>query len=114
MQTLRSHTTKIIRQYHKQCEHVVFFNLGDLTQEQEQELSSIIHNMKEKIDGVIDINIGKSFTTERSNGFTHGLRVRFDSKERLKDYTPHEAHQKLIAFNKGKHKAPPMCLDWEV
>jgi hypothetical protein len=99
---------------HKRCEHIVFFNLGDLTNEQETELQQIIGGIREGIDGVLDISIGRSFTTERASGYTHGLRVLFDNKDRLPHYAAHEAHQKLIAFNKGKHRAPPMALDWEL
>ena len=80
------------------------------------------HTLK-KIPGVVSVSVGRNWVPEgagnRGNGFTHGISVRFESKEDLMPYQVHEHH----VYVKDNHivpnlDGPPgpstiMALDWE-
>jgi hypothetical protein len=51
----------------KQLEHVVFFNLGELDQEQENKLQDIIQTMR-SIPGVLDLSFDKNISPSRAQG----------------------------------------------
>ncbi|KAI9339564.1 hypothetical protein DFJ73DRAFT_567218 [Zopfochytrium polystomum] len=46
----------------------------------------------EEIEGVISSNLGESFTTDRSQGFTHQLVVVMKNRDVLAHYAPHPLH----------------------
>ena len=44
------------------------------------------------IDGVIDMTAGETYTTNRSNGYTHGLVARIRNRDALTTYATHPKH----------------------
>lgn len=74
-------------------EHVVCFQLKPTaTPEQEQQLITMLKNLKGAIAEIVDLSAGKTFTPERGQGFTVGLVVRFRDRQGLEVYGPHPAH----------------------
>ena len=61
----------------------------------------------------LQVSIGRTFTTDRAKGYTHGIRVRLNSKESLAIYAKHPLH---VSFKKAhilplldESKADPVC-----
>ena len=59
------------------------------------------------------VSIGRTFTTDRAKGYTHGIRVRLRSKDSLAVYAKHKIH---VAFKKDhivplldRSKEDPVC-----
>eukprot|EP00026_Physarum_polycephalum_P022596 Phypoly_transcript_26790.p1 GENE.Phypoly_transcript_26790~~Phypoly_transcript_26790.p1 ORF type:complete len:104 (+),score=18.37 Phypoly_transcript_26790:162-473(+) len=98
-------------------EHVLFFKLKPLTDEEYTKLYTMAMGLKEKIPGILEISLGKHTLwnpNDRSGGYTHGFRVKFVDSEALKVYGPHEEHQKFVALLSTLRESPPLCLDWQV
>lgn len=49
-------------------QHVVFFKFRELTKEEETKAKQLILELKDKIEGIIDITFGPTFTKDRSKG----------------------------------------------
>jgi hypothetical protein len=86
----------------KTLRHVVLFKFKEsVTEEQIQEVVAAFAGMKEKIDAIKDFEWGTDVGVEnKSEGFTHGFVVTFDSTEGRDAYLPHPAHKdfgKLVA-----------------
>ncbi|KAL9649016.1 hypothetical protein ABK040_008394 [Willaertia magna] len=94
-------------------EHVVFFKLKDISEEQERSLKEQVEQLVNKIDGVLSIVFGRNISPERSQGYTHALRATFQSKEIIKIYAEHPEHVKVATQLKSLAEAPAICLDWE-
>lgn len=70
--------------------------------------------LKGKVPGIQDITFGPTFTTDRSNGYTHALVVDLDDKAALEGYGPHPEHQAVVAENlKPNFEGPPLAMDYE-
>jgi len=54
-----------------------------------------LRRLKEEVPGILDLTCGVSFS-ERSQGYTHGLVVRFPDKEALDSYQDHPRHQAAV------------------
>lgn len=79
-------------------EHIVLFKpKPDITQAQKDELLRRIRGLKGKIEGIVDLSVGESFTN-RHQGYTIGLVVRFVDREALERYGPHPEHVPVKAF----------------
>jgi hypothetical protein len=75
-------------------EHIVCFKMKpESTPEQAEALISLLRGLKETIPTVVDLSAGRTFTTDRSQGYTIGVVVRFRDKEGLAVYGPHPTHQ---------------------
>uniref|UniRef100_A0A7S3V0R8 Stress-response A/B barrel domain-containing protein n=1 Tax=Aplanochytrium stocchinoi TaxID=215587 RepID=A0A7S3V0R8_9STRA len=72
--------------------HVVLFKMPDTFDAVLAEAASTSKKLLE-IPGVQTVQFGKTFTTERAQGWTHVLVVQFDSKESLPGYGPHPIHK---------------------
>lgn len=73
-------------------EHIVVMKLKpEVTEEQKNELIATLRGLKGKTPGMIDLTAGETFT-DRHQGYTVGLVVRFEDKEALETYGPHPAH----------------------
>jgi hypothetical protein len=80
-------------------EHIVCFKLKpEATADQEQKLIAMLQGLKEKVPGIVDLSVGKTFTSERGQGFTVGLVIRFHNKEGLAVYGPHPDHQPVKEY----------------
>jgi hypothetical protein len=92
-------------------EHVLFFKLK-MTSEEEAWVIQEFQNLKNKIDVILEVKFGPTFTHERSHGYTHGLRVKFAKPEDLKVYGPHEDHQVVAKWLREHAVEPAICLDF--
>ena len=74
--------------------------------------------MAHGIPGIVDLTFGRSFTNERSRGYTHVLNVRFLDRAAGDAYQPHDLHSSFKEIIKGNISpaectGPVACLDWE-
>ncbi|MDA0836625.1 MAG: Dabb family protein [Planctomycetota bacterium] len=77
-------------------EHIVLFKVREGTPQAKVDgMLAGIKSLKDSIDTVVSVSMGKNFS-ERSQGFTHGIVVRFNNKEGLAAYQPHPAHLKVV------------------
>ncbi|HLS90823.1 MAG TPA: Dabb family protein [Limnochordia bacterium] len=73
-------------------EHIVLFKMKpDSTPEQKEELIRRLRGMAGKIEGMVSLSAGETFT-DRHKGYTVGLVVRFTDKAALERYGPHPVH----------------------
>tara|TARA_A100001015_G_scaffold137422_1_gene152397 strand:+ start:2310 stop:2633 length:324 start_codon:yes stop_codon:yes gene_type:complete len=101
----------------KEVEHIVLLKLKkDLSSEQFGELKVAVYDLK-KIPGVTYLSFGENFTT-RAQGYTHGIIVRFESKQAGDDYQTHELHVTVLGLLKkalDTDNGPPvLAMDYEV
>lgn len=85
-------------------EHLVAFKFkAPLDELKERELLDALYAMKGEIPGILELTAGTNETEETDNirGYTLGLRVTFDSREALRQYGPHPAHQRFVALLDG-------------
>jgi hypothetical protein len=83
-------------------DHLVFLAAReDASPEDIEDLISSIRGLKDTVPSVVDLSVGENFS-ERSGGYTHGIFVRFESREGLQEYMRHPDHlavvEKLDAF----------------
>jgi len=64
------------------------------TEEQVNEILTVIRNLRTKVPGVRDIRCGKNYH-RAAQGFTHGVVVFADNKEALQAYRDHPEHQQV-------------------
>ena len=101
----------------REVEHIVFLKLRkDISTEDFQVLKAAFFDLK-KIPGVKYLSFGENFT-ERAPGFTHGIIVRFESKEAGEAYQTHDLHFKVLDLLKNaldkSNGMPVMAMDYEV
>ncbi len=74
-------------------EHLVLFKVKPGTgAEAIQAMQDALLGLRDAIPGILEITVGANFS-ERSQGFTHGLLVRFQDRAALDTYIPHPAHE---------------------
>ena len=79
-------------------EHIVLFKLKpETTQAEKEELLQKLRGLEGKIEGMVSLSAGESFTN-RHQGYTIGLVVRFVDKEALARYGPHPEHVPVKAY----------------
>jgi len=73
-------------------DHIVLFKMKPgSTPEQKAELIRRLRGLEGKIEGIVSLSAGETFTN-RHKGYTVGLVVRFVDKEALERYGPHPMH----------------------
>lgn len=84
--------------------HVVLFKFkADVTEEQIGEVVEAFAALPEKIDAIKGFEWGTDVGVEnKSEGFTHGFVVTFDSAEGRDAYLPHPAHKEFGKIVGGK------------
>ncbi len=94
-------------------EHIVLFKWkAEATAEQITVAVAALRGLKEQIPNVLDLSIGENFT-DRGQGFTHGLVVRFPDKAALEVYGPHPAHQHVVQTFINPIRESLLALDYE-
>ena len=74
-------------------EHLVLFKVrAGVSEKAVQAMENALLGLKDAIPGILEITVGANFS-ERSQGFTHGLLVRFVDRSALDVYVPHPAHE---------------------
>jgi stress responsive alpha/beta barrel protein len=92
-------------------DHLVFVAArGDASPEDIEDLISSIRGLKDTVPGVVDLTVGENFS-ERSGGYTHGIFVRFESREGLQGYMKHPDH--LLVVEKLDALTTRIVVDYE-
>ncbi|MYL35141.1 Dabb family protein [Pontibacillus yanchengensis] len=95
-------------------EHIVIFKFNEKTSEHEKkEAINQLKSLKQKIPGIVDIQAGLNFS-DRSQGFDVGLTVRFEDKQSLEEYGPHEKHQEVVSYLKEIGLSDIIVVDFEL
>ncbi|WP_078434029.1 Dabb family protein [Metabacillus halosaccharovorans] len=95
-------------------EHIVIFKFNETTSvEQQTEAIEKLKNLKNEISGIVDIQAGLNFS-DRSQGFQVGLTVRFEDKQALEAYGPHEKHQEAVSYLKEIGLSDIVVVDFEI
>lgn len=95
-------------------EHIVIFKFNETTSvEQQTEAIEKLKNLKNEIYGIVDIQAGLNFS-DRSQGFQVGLTVRFEDKQALEAYGPHEKHQEAVSYLKEIGLSNIVVVDFEL
>ena len=77
-------------------EHVVLFRVAEGTPaEQTEAMMRGLKSLETEIPQVLSLSCGPNFS-DRGDGFTHGLVVRFESAEALETYLEHPRHQQTV------------------
>lgn len=78
-------------------EHLVLFKVKPGTPATETErMINALRSLKTKVPGIRELTCGAN-TSERSQGYTHGLFVRFATQNDLASYITHAEHQRAVA-----------------
>ena len=95
-------------------EHLVLFKWApDATPDQINAALDGLRSLRGRIAGILDVTCGENFCS-RSQGFTHGLTVRFDSREALDAYAVDPAHLEVISKFINPIKADVLALDYTI
>jgi hypothetical protein len=95
-------------------EHIVLFKwIETATSEAIEAAVTELRALKGKIEGIVDLSCGTNFS-DRAQGFTHGLVVRFTDRAALEAYGPHPAHQHVVQNFISPIRADILALDYEV
>ena len=74
-------------------EHLVLFKVrAGVSEDAIDAMQEALKGLQKAIPGILEITVGTNFS-ERSQGFTHGLLVRFQDRAALDTYIPHPAHE---------------------
>ena len=77
-------------------EHVVLFKVAEGTPtEQTEAMMRGLKSLETEIPQVVSLSCGSNIS-DRGDGFTHGLVVRFESPEALDTYLEHPRHQQTV------------------
>ena len=77
-------------------DHLVFLAVReDASPEDVDDLISSIRGLRATVPSVVDLTVGENFS-ERSGGYTHGIFVRFESREGLQQYMKHPDHLAVV------------------
>jgi len=94
-------------------EHVVLFRWTEAASEEAKDkIMAELRNLKGKIPGIVDLSCGANFC-DRSQGYTHGLVVRFTDRAALQAYGPHPEHQRVVQNLIKPIAADILALDYE-
>jgi hypothetical protein len=76
-------------------QHIVMIEFKDGTSDEAiTEALNAVGGLKDKIEGVLEVQSGKDFSG-RAGNFTHGIIVRMRDKDVLSAYGPHPAHKEV-------------------
>ncbi len=77
-------------------DHLVFLAVREnASPEDIEDLVSSIRGLKDTVPSVVDLTVGENFSG-RSGGYTHGIFVRFVSREGLQEYMEHPDHFAVV------------------
>lgn len=94
-------------------DHLVFFAIRDeASQEEVEDLLSSIRALRDEIPSTVDLSVGEDFTG-RSGGYTHGIFVRFENRDGLREYMEHPAHLAVVE-KLGVTTTGRIVVDYEV
>lgn len=77
-------------------EHLVLLKMKpDASAEEAERMINGLKNLAQRIAAIRELTCGKN-TSDRSQGFTHGLLVRFECAADLEAYIAHPEHQHVV------------------
>ena len=77
-------------------DHLVLFTIReDASREDASDLVRSLGALKDSVPGVVDLSVGENFS-ERAGGYTHGLFVRFHTRDDLQGYMDHPEHRAVV------------------
>ena len=95
-------------------EHIVLFRWTDAASAEAKEtVMAELRKLKGKIPGIVELSCGTNFS-DRSQGYTHGLVVRFTDRAALQAYGPHPEHQRVVQTFINPIRADILALDYEI
>lgn len=95
-------------------EHIVLFRwTPGASPEAIDHVMDGLRGLQEQIPGIVDLACGKDFSG-RTQGYTHGLVVRFTTREALEAYGPHPAHQHVVKTLINPIRADVLAFDFEI
>ncbi|MBW3622636.1 MAG: Dabb family protein [Armatimonadetes bacterium] len=97
-------------------EHIVLFKVrSDATSEAVKEMLRRLRALKEEVPGILYLSCGTNFS-ERAQGYTHGLVVRFPDRDALQAYQVHPLHQAAVteAVRPVVEEGGILALDYEI
>ena len=97
-------------------EHLVLFKVrSDAGEDGVEEMLRRLRGLKEEVPGILELSCGANFS-ERSQGFTHGLYVRFPDRAALDAYQVHPKHQAVVteAIRPTVETGGILALDYEI
>ncbi len=92
--------------------HVVLFKMNSksFTRQIELKASSECATLMQ-IPGVLSVQFGKTFTTDRCGEYTHCLVVIFEDRSYLSGYGPHSIHKAWAEQFVAPHKQGILAMD---
>lgn len=94
-------------------EHIVLFKWNEDASPQAIEAAiEGLRGLKALLPEILDLSAGENYTN-RSQGFTHGLVVRFADKAGLDSYGPSEAHQSVVKNLINPIRSDVLAVDYE-
>lgn len=95
-------------------EHIVLFQWKpEATAEQIEEVLLGLRGLTGHIPGIIELHCGEDFSG-RSQGYTHGLVVRFQDRAALEAYGPHAAHRRVVEELINPIRGAVLAFDFEI
>ena len=95
-------------------EHIVVFELSkETTQEQIEALYREISSFRDRIPGILDLTIGENFS-KISKNYTHGVVIRFETKQALKDYFTNPIHTAMVENHLKPILVDGLEIDYEI
>ena len=95
-------------------EHIVLFRWKpEATDAQVAAAVKGLQGLKGRVPGILDLACGADFS-DRAQGYTHGLVVRFPDRAALDAYGPHPAHQTVVQTQIKPIVADVLAFDFEV
>lgn len=94
-------------------EHIVLFKFHETASTEAINAGlDALRALKNEIPGILELTCGENFTN-RSQGFTHALYVRFVDKEALAAYGPHPKHVAVGTDHFNAIRADILAVDYE-
>ncbi|HLK56997.1 MAG TPA: Dabb family protein [Chthonomonadaceae bacterium] len=94
-------------------EHIVLFRWqNDAAPEAIAAAVEALRGLKDTVPGILDLSCGENFS-DRAQGYTHGLVVRFPDRAALEAYGPHPNHQHVVQNFINPIRAEVLALDFE-
>ncbi len=78
-------------------EHLVLFKVkGEVSPADAEKMVQALRGLTGRVPSIQELRCGTNFSN-RNQGFTHGLLVRFRSRPDLEAYIDHPEHQRVVA-----------------
>lgn len=95
-------------------EHIVLLKWKpNTTADQVNLVMERLRELPNEIPGILDLQCGENFS-DRSQGYTHGLVVRFVDRAALETYSPHPAHRAVVEETINPIREVSLGFDFEI